>query len=664
MDTVPSVDVLLVTVTDIEARTILGLVKQKFGRVPQARYLDPKTYYDLGTIGGARTWMVRSEMGSDGTGASMATTSKAIEELQPSVVIAVGIAFGVNSDKQKIGDILISDKMCDYGGSRRVGTDSVGRPDIIDRGNRVPPSTRLLDRFREGKLAWEEKQKEPKVEFGPILSGPDLVDNIDYRNSLLKIEPEAIGGEMEGAGLFVAAYDNHVDWIVVKAICDRADGKKGENKSGRQELAARNAACFVLFVLERGGLAGNRILSPSGGIQVILERISKVDAHLQQLGVEQSNAKKLQEKIAELESRLKAEHETIPLDVLIPSPSSHFEAGLALTLLCRLGMEDGYEAQLLHLWQREDMVESLKHDISAETYLFKIGWCLFSIAYAIHEVLGKAEATTVEFERLTEFTESLHTILHSKLEQATLQEVLDFLFMPMIWLSEPLTRTLASINTVKHIEKVTHENDLRSMGLYLDYLFSPNSAEIAEQVIKSTWEHLRSLVTRSNDAEGIAILVHAVWHLGEREARQVLQSCSPPLRPKVAEELINRIRDDDYWEDKDVLRSAVRVFGANDVPRQTDKVLSQLESLDPDDVWVRTIKGRILTELERWSDAEQYVRAALKLQPTYGLALETLAVLLIKCGRMEEAMPSIDLLDTVDPERANSIREWLSGQAG
>ena len=39
---------------------------------------------------------------------------------------------------------------------------------------------------------------------------------------------------MEGTGLYVSGYDQKIDWIVIKAICDFADGNKSEDKDGRQ----------------------------------------------------------------------------------------------------------------------------------------------------------------------------------------------------------------------------------------------------------------------------------------------------------------------------------------------------------------------------------------------------------------------------------------------
>ena len=96
-----------------------------------------------------------------------------------------------------------------------------------------------------------------------MLSGEKLVDNLAFRQELLAFEPEAIGGEMEGAGLYVACQDRHVDWILVKAICDWADGNKATDKDARQATAACNAALFVLHTLQKVGLKLERGAPPS-----------------------------------------------------------------------------------------------------------------------------------------------------------------------------------------------------------------------------------------------------------------------------------------------------------------------------------------------------------------------------------------------------------------
>ena len=110
----------------------------------------------------------------------------------------------------------------------------------------VPSFVKKRVRLPCADLLWDGA----KVRFGVVLTGEKLVDNIDFRDQLRSFEPEAIGGEMEGAGLYVACQDKKVDWILIKAICDWADGNKAQDKDLRQQTAAQNAAEFVLYALE------------------------------------------------------------------------------------------------------------------------------------------------------------------------------------------------------------------------------------------------------------------------------------------------------------------------------------------------------------------------------------------------------------------------------
>lgn len=244
-------DVLLVTVTDVEAEAVLVLFPYS-----KLHHIGKHSYHDLGIVSGARTFMVQSSMGSGGTGGSGFTVSESIQAVSPSAVIMAGIAFGVNAKKQKIGDILVSEQIMKYD-LRRIGTDKEGHMRVIPRGDRATASVSLLSRFRASKLknAFQGWENPPDVDFGLFLSGSSLVDNEEYKNQLLYLEPEAIGGDMEGAGLYDAATYHKVDWILVKAICDWADGKKRFKKAERQKQAADNAARFVIAVMQQGGFA-------------------------------------------------------------------------------------------------------------------------------------------------------------------------------------------------------------------------------------------------------------------------------------------------------------------------------------------------------------------------------------------------------------------------
>ncbi|GHO96594.1 hypothetical protein KSF_066420 [Reticulibacter mediterranei] len=242
-------DLLLVTVTEIEAKAVIHAFEKENDQKVNYFFIGDKTYYDLGEVEEAGVVMVQSEMGSGGPGGSLLTIEKAIQALSPSAIIMVGIAFGCDPKKQGIGDILVSRQLVGYE-LQRVGSNDSGEEEIRPRGDRPSASTLLLDRFVSGLKDWLEP---PTVHIGLILSGQKLIDHVGYRERLRKLEPEAIGGEMEGAGLYAAAERNKIDWILVKAICDWADGNKGQNKNQYQQQAAQNAARFTIHVLRRGG---------------------------------------------------------------------------------------------------------------------------------------------------------------------------------------------------------------------------------------------------------------------------------------------------------------------------------------------------------------------------------------------------------------------------
>ncbi|MCP4702539.1 MAG: tetratricopeptide repeat protein [Gammaproteobacteria bacterium] len=231
----------MVTATKTEARAVL----ETFSKAPDGdrtrRIIGNKTYYSLGVHGGAPVFMTQSEMGIATPGGSLPTIQQAIQDLRPQAVIMCGIAFGLRPDKQQLGDILIARQILYYEPGK---TDT--RQGRISRGDRAVASIRLLDRFRSGDNDWQGA----RTHFGLVLSGEKLVNDPDLRDSFLKTEPEAVGGEMEGAGLYAAASQTKTDWILVKAICDWADGDKNDED---QSSAARNAAEFVLHVLQLGG---------------------------------------------------------------------------------------------------------------------------------------------------------------------------------------------------------------------------------------------------------------------------------------------------------------------------------------------------------------------------------------------------------------------------
>ncbi|RUU85966.1 hypothetical protein EOB59_30485 [Mesorhizobium sp. M7A.F.Ca.MR.176.00.0.0] len=242
-----SYDFLLIVATEIERSSVFDKARE-IGNKITPYFGGGRGYYDLGYIYGNRVALVKVEMGSLTVGGSATTTVRMVDQLNPRYIIMVGIAFGTNEKKQSIGTVLVSRQILSYD-QQRVGTDEKGDRELVIRGDRSSASPILVSLLETASGVWNEAP----VKTGLMLSGDKLVDNLDFREQLKSIAGgEAIGGEMEGCGLVVAASESSAHWVVVKAICDWADGKKSTQKKSRQALAAKNAVSFVFQALRIG----------------------------------------------------------------------------------------------------------------------------------------------------------------------------------------------------------------------------------------------------------------------------------------------------------------------------------------------------------------------------------------------------------------------------
>ena len=171
-------------------------------------------------------------MGTQEVGSSTLTTTNALMDW-PCVkaVIMVGIAFGMYNEetdqsKQNLGDVLVATKIFPYENQRWNKDGS-----IRFRGKEHKANSHLIDAFRLIQPEWNHTNIEgipTKVEYCPLLTGEKLVDDLDKRNQLKKLYRDYRGGEMEGMGIASACEDKQKPWIIVKAICDFADGNKGD----------------------------------------------------------------------------------------------------------------------------------------------------------------------------------------------------------------------------------------------------------------------------------------------------------------------------------------------------------------------------------------------------------------------------------------------------
>lgn len=237
---------LFVTATKIESEALKKVMKplDKLQTIYKSSF--GKNTYSIGLIGiYTIVHVMCGDMGTMGRDSSILTVTEAIEHWNPCGIVMVGIAFGKDEEKQKIGDVLISKSVINYECSR-ISVDK-----IEFRSKNVESGQILFNRFYN-KDNWQHYINNILATpiSGSILSGEKLIDNPSYKNSLFEQFSNAIGGEMEGYGVYSASANKNItEWIIVKGICDWADGNKNENKDGNQLIAAESAVslCEAVF---------------------------------------------------------------------------------------------------------------------------------------------------------------------------------------------------------------------------------------------------------------------------------------------------------------------------------------------------------------------------------------------------------------------------------
>ena len=151
-------------------------------------------------------------------------TTKLMEAVKPLYVIAVGICYGMDKRNTSPGDIIVSSDICGY--------TSLSLGNTFRFQNKPPVGASLLQVF-SSPVGYTHTQdgKEVTVHCGPFIAGSNLIVTPIHKEELKKLWPKALGGEMERAGIMVAAIQNapsNVEAIVIKAICDWGDGEKSE----------------------------------------------------------------------------------------------------------------------------------------------------------------------------------------------------------------------------------------------------------------------------------------------------------------------------------------------------------------------------------------------------------------------------------------------------
>jgi len=254
------VDILFAVVTPVEFIAVFRHLKPLPGR-HVLKCIPDKFTYHVGRFGAYTVALVQQAvMGSGSAFGSQQVVNEALLFWNPKSVIMIGIAYGLLPSKQKLGDVLVSASLASTALKRVTGE----AMDVQRRGSIAQSGPQLLPRFTTAETHdWQfsptiNPGARSAVHVGLVLSEDTLVDSKPNAEMLLREYPNAIGGEMEGAGLAAASAAFNTQWILVKGICDFA-GLTGEKTKEAQPFAAAAAASLVKHVLSQQSIGPPKI---------------------------------------------------------------------------------------------------------------------------------------------------------------------------------------------------------------------------------------------------------------------------------------------------------------------------------------------------------------------------------------------------------------------
>jgi len=242
-----SVAVAVVVATNTEFKVAINFLKPLQNEDGILKIYCKKVTAYCGIWGKYSVALVQTNnMGASREGGADDTVDEIIAELSPKAVIMAGIAFGKSEIKQNMFDILVSKTIENYEPNRMNENGTV-----THRASTLEADTTLVNRFRgNGSHSFnlENEEFSISVHTGELLCGEKLVDNAQFKAELFQKFPDAIGGEMEGAGVGKAANSHKTAWVLVKSITDWGVGKKrNDGQIQRTETKKQKIGCYAAF---------------------------------------------------------------------------------------------------------------------------------------------------------------------------------------------------------------------------------------------------------------------------------------------------------------------------------------------------------------------------------------------------------------------------------
>ena len=230
----------IVTALPVETSAIISYLERR--RVEYAP--EDGTAFELGelSIEDVRWEIALVEAGAGNTTVAL-RAQRAIDRFKPAVALFVGVAGGIKD--VALADVVFATKVYGYESGKET-TRFMPRPDVGRSSYRLEQCARVIARNEVSVLSLGAH-----THVAPIAAGEKVVARRHSATArmLRELYSDAVAVEMEGRGFLEACFTQSVEAAVVRGISDLLSGKSAADRSGSQEVAARNAAAFAVRLL-------------------------------------------------------------------------------------------------------------------------------------------------------------------------------------------------------------------------------------------------------------------------------------------------------------------------------------------------------------------------------------------------------------------------------
>lgn len=189
-----------------------------------------------GTLNDASVVIVRSGIGK--VNAALCTQILA-DLFDVTHIINTGVAGSLNA-KLDIGDILISKDALHHDMDTTIFGYQLG--EVPQMGFREFVADERLAKL--AKEACEKVNPEITAIFGRVVSGDQFISENAVKEKLIR-EFQGDCAEMEGASIAHGAYLNHIPFVIIRAISDKADNSAEMDYPTFERAAAKHSAALV-----------------------------------------------------------------------------------------------------------------------------------------------------------------------------------------------------------------------------------------------------------------------------------------------------------------------------------------------------------------------------------------------------------------------------------